>query len=128
MPKSPALVNTVESTATPSTPPISRIVLVAPEACPASSGRTEDSTALAAGANTSAMPVPAITKAGTMRPYAMSGSVVTASQASAPACRASPDAISGRLPMRSDRIPATGATKIGIAVQGKVRMPASSGE
>ena len=56
----------------------------------------------------------------------MSGWVVTASQASAPACSARPAAISGRLPMRSERIPATGATKIGIAVQGKVRMPASA--
>jgi hypothetical protein len=30
--------------------------------------------------------------------------------------------------MRSDSTPATGATKIGIAVHGSVRMPASSGE
>ena len=43
----------------PSTPPSSRIALVAPEAWPAWSVRTEDSTALAAGANTSAMPAPA---------------------------------------------------------------------
>lgn len=52
---------TVERTETPSTPPISRIVLVAPDACPASLVRTEERTALAAGANTSAMPAPAIT-------------------------------------------------------------------
>ena len=58
----------------------------------------------------------------------MSGVVVTASQARAPACSARPATMSGRLPMRSERIPATGATKIGIAVQGSVRMPASSGE
>jgi hypothetical protein len=60
-------VNTVASTATPSTPPISRIVFVAPDACPASLGRTELSTAFAAGANTSAIPVPAITKPGRSR-------------------------------------------------------------
>ena len=57
-------VKTVASTATPSTPPTSRIVFVAPEACPASLARTEPSTAFAAGANTSAMPAPAITNPG----------------------------------------------------------------
>ena len=46
----------------------------------------------------------------------------------AAACSARPVAISGRLPIRSDRMPATGATKIGIAVHGSVRRPASSGE
>ena len=49
----------------PSTPPTSRIALVAPEAWPASSGRTALSTALAVGANTSAIPVPAITNGST---------------------------------------------------------------
>ena len=53
-----ALVNTVASTAIPRTPPSSRIEFVAPEACPAWSVRTEDRTALADGANTSAMPLP----------------------------------------------------------------------
>jgi hypothetical protein len=42
--------------------------LVAPDAWPASSGRTELSTAFAAGANTLAMPLPANTKPGTNRP------------------------------------------------------------
>ncbi len=55
-------------------------------------------------------------------------SVTSASQARPAAWSASPAAISGRLPMRSDRMPAIGATKIGIAVHGSVRMPASSGE
>src|ERR1044072_3078672 len=41
------------------------MALVAPDAWPASSGLTEDSTALAAGANTSAMPVPPMMNAGT---------------------------------------------------------------
>jgi hypothetical protein len=58
-------VNTVASTATPSTPPISRIVLLAPDAWPASLGRTAPRIAFAAGANTSAMPVPAATNPGT---------------------------------------------------------------
>ncbi len=56
----PLVANTVASTATPRTPPSSRIALVAPDAWPASSGRTALRTALAAGAKTSAMPVPAI--------------------------------------------------------------------
>ena len=36
--------------------------------------------------------------------------------------------ISGREPIRSERIPAIGATSIGMPVQGSVRRPASSGE
>ena len=44
------------------------MALVAPDAWPASSGRTAPSTALAAGAKTSAMPVPPMTKAGTSSP------------------------------------------------------------
>jgi hypothetical protein len=43
-------------------------------------------------------------------------------------CSASPIAISGRDPIRSLSTPAIGATKIGIAVHGSVRSPASSGE
>ncbi len=50
----------------PSTPPSSRIALVAPEACPVCEVRTEASTALADGANTSAMPLPASTNGITM--------------------------------------------------------------
>ena len=64
----PASLNTVASTATPSTPPISRIVFMAPEAWPASAGRTAPRMALAAGAKTSAMPAPAIMKPGTSSP------------------------------------------------------------
>jgi hypothetical protein len=41
---------------------------------------------------------------------------------------ASPSAINGRPPIRSERLPAIGAMNIGIAVQGRVRRPASSGE
>ena len=98
--------NTVASTATPSTPPSSRIAFVAPDAWPASSGRTAPSTALAAGANTSAMPVPAITNgidelARTARPARRS----TPASRSPAACSARPVAISGREPIRSDSMP-----------------------
>ncbi len=43
-------------------------LVFAPDACPASSGRTAPRTALAAGAKTSAMPVPPMTNAGTSSP------------------------------------------------------------
>ena len=68
MTNEPALENTVASTAIPSTPPTSRIALVAPEAWPASDVRTDDSTALAAGAKTSAIPVPAMMNGTTTLP------------------------------------------------------------
>ena len=69
----PLCENTVARTAMPSTPPSSRIALVAPEAWPASSGRTAPSTALAAGAKTIAMPAPAITNGITSWLYGTSG-------------------------------------------------------
>ena len=49
----------------PITPPSSRIALVAPEAWPAERWSTEPSTAFADGANTSAMPAPAIANGST---------------------------------------------------------------
>ena len=124
----PAPVKTAASTATPSTPPSSRTALFAPDAWPASSCRTAPSTAFAAGANTIAMPVPPSTKAGTSKPYATSGSETAAIHMIAIACRNRPVAISGREPNRSERIPAIGATSIGMPVHGSVRSPASSGE
>ena len=93
--------NTVASTATPSTPPSSRIALVAPDACPASSGRTAPSTALAAGANTSAMPTPAIDERDDRgRRRAPTGSRPT------PASRS-------RSPAAPGRSPSAGATRCG---------------
>src|SRR4051794_32042630 len=124
----PLALKTLASTATPTTPPTSRIAFVAPEALPASAGATDPSTALAAGANTSAIPVPARTNGTISALYATVGSLTIASQVMAIDWSASPLAISGRDPIRSLRIPATGATKIGIAVHGSVRRPASSGE
>ena len=54
--------------------------------------------------------------------------MTAASQPSPIACSASPATSSGRPPMRSDSEPAMGATMTGMAVQGRVRSPASSGE
>ena len=50
----------------PSVPPSSRIAFVAPDACPAWLTFTEESTALADGANTSPIPAPASTNGPTM--------------------------------------------------------------
>src|SRR5262245_23096343 len=61
----PRAENTAPSTATPNTPPNSRMALFAPEAMPSSSRRTEPSTMLATGAKNSDMPMPATTNAGT---------------------------------------------------------------
>ncbi len=124
----PLCANTVASTATPSTPPSSRIAFVAPDAWPASSGCTLLSTALAAGANTSAMPVPAMMNGITSSPYGTVGLEMLASHPIAPACSVRPVTISGRDPIRSDSSPAIGAMNIGMIVQGSVRSPASSGE
>src|SRR5215208_1443378 len=120
--------NTEASTATPRTPPTSRIALLTPEALPSSSGRTAESTTFATGAKKSAMPMPPRMKAPTSSVYGTDGSDTRASQPSAIACRARPVAISGRPPMRSESAPATGATNIGIAVHGSVLRPAPSGE
>ena len=97
-------VNTVASTATPSTPPSSRIALLAPEAWPACSVRTdgqhrvgrrgEDERHAGAAEDERA-------RAGSRR------SVVTlasaASQPSAIACSASPATMNGRLPQRAEK-------------------------
>ena len=56
----PAPANTEASTATPKTPPTSRIALLAPDACPARSGATDPRIAAADGAKVSAIPTPAI--------------------------------------------------------------------
>ena len=52
-------------TATPNTPPSSRMALLAPDALPASSGRTAPRTTVATGAKKSAIPTPAIANGGT---------------------------------------------------------------
>ena len=98
-----------------------------PEALPSSSRRTLDSTRLATGAKYSDMPTPAITNDGTRSAYGTVGDEIAAIQPRALAMRAMPAISSGRLPMRSERMPAMGATSMGIAVQGSVRRPACSG-
>ena len=60
--------------------------------------------------------------------YGVVGVVTGAIQPSPTACSASPTPISGRPPIRSESAPAIGAMKIGIAVHGSIRRPASSGE
>ena len=102
--------------------------MFAPDALPSSSGRTADSTRFAVGAKYRLMPTPAITNGGTSRRYATVGDETSASHASAPDISAMPTTSSGRLPIRSDSRPAMGATRIGMAVHGSVRRPASSGE
>ena len=120
---------TLASTATPSAPPTSRIALLAPLALPSSLRRTLERIMLETGAKTSAMPMPGEherARSGCCR--RPSGEDTAASQPSAIACRARPVAISGRLPMRSENMPASGAMNIGISVQGSVRTPASKAE
>ena len=53
-------------TATPKTPPSSRIALFAPDALPSSSGRTAERTTLAIGAKNRPIPTPATMNAGTI--------------------------------------------------------------
>src|SRR5262245_65771404 len=50
--------NTEARTATPNTPPTSRMALLAPDALPSSSRRTADRTTLAMGAKNRPMPAP----------------------------------------------------------------------
>jgi hypothetical protein len=128
VPYPPYWAKTEASTATPNTPPSSRIALFAPEAWPSSCGRTEESTTFATGAKYSAMPMPEITNGSTKAEYAVVGEPTAASQARPVACSPSPTTISGLPPMRSESAPAIGATKIGIAVHGRIRRPACSGE
>ena len=66
------------STATPNTPPSSRIALLAPEACPSSCGLTEDRTTLATGAKSSAIPRPEIANALMRSTYGAVGVVTKA--------------------------------------------------
>lgn len=116
------------STATPRAPPTSRRALLAPEAMPCSSGRTLDITRLAAGAKYRAMPTPPTISPGSCETYEASGAMIVAKYARPAAWRASPVTTTGRPPNRSESIPATGATSIGIPVQGSIRRPASVGE
>ena len=61
----PRAENTAPRTAIPNTPPSSRIALLAPEAMPSWSRRTEPRTTLATGAKKSDIPIPETMNAGT---------------------------------------------------------------
>ncbi len=99
-----------------------------PEALPSSSGLTAERTTFATGAKNIAMPVPLRMNGITSSVYGTVGVETAASHPSPIACSASPPAISGRPPIRSERAPAIGATIIGMAVHGRIRSPAPSGE
>jgi hypothetical protein len=73
------------------------------------------------------MPAHAMIIGSTNRPYPPSAEASHATQPSPTACRASPAAISGRVPIRSATAPDSGATSIGVAVHGSSRSPVASG-
>ena len=86
------------STATPITPPISRIALFAPDALPAWSGRTEASTVAAAVGKISDIPVPVITNGAISSTNGVSGADTIPIHARPTAWSARPATISGRVP------------------------------
>src|SRR4051794_30373444 len=123
----PFAVKIAARTATPNTPPTSRIALLAPDALPSSSGRTADRTTLAMGAKNMPMPTPLTMNGRTNAEYGASGAAIEASQPRPTDIRARPVATIGRAPMRPLSTPAMGATTIGMAVHGRTRRPASNG-
>jgi hypothetical protein len=80
------------------------------------------------GAKKSPIPIPEIANGATMSMYGVVGVETAAIQPSPIACSASPTPMMRPPPIRSDRAPAIGATKIGIAVHGRIRSPDWSGE
>ena len=125
--KPPAPAKIVDITATPKTPPTSRIALFVPEAWPARCGATTLSSALADGAKTRPMPMPAIMNGGRRLEFVESTPAAIASHASAAPCIARPSAISPRGPRRSARTPAIGLVIAVAPVQTSMRTPASNG-
>lgn len=104
------------------------MAVLVPEALPWSAGRTVDIRALEAGAKYRPIPMPLMISGASWVAYETSALRIRANHARPRACRASPAATTGRLPIRSERIPAIGATIIGMPVQGSMRSPASVGE
>jgi len=102
--------------------------LFAPDAWPSSDGFTDERTTFATGAKKSAMPAPERMNGITRSLYGVVGVDTEAIHARPAACIASPRPISFWPPTRSDMAPAIGATKIGIAVHGRIRSPAWNGE
>src|SRR5262245_43784700 len=104
------------------------MALLAPEAWPSSTRRTDPRTTLATGAKKSPIPTPARMKGATSAEYDTAGDDTAASQARPAACRASPTPMILGPGTRSDSAPAIGATMTGIAVHGRTRRPEPSGE
>ena len=65
--------------------------------------------------------------AGTSARYSTVGVATSEIHARATAWSARPATISGRVPVRDETSPASGATKMGMIVQGSVRRPAWNG-
>src|SRR5207248_10944100 len=110
----PACAKTDTRTATPNTPPSSRIAFVAPEALPSCSGATELSTTFATGAKNRAIPAPETTNGATRSAYDTVGDSSAARKTSPVACSARPSAINRWPPTLSDSAPAIGEMKTGI--------------
>ncbi|KRB75610.1 hypothetical protein ASE03_16890 [Kitasatospora sp. Root187] len=123
----PWAVKTLLSTAMPSAPPISRTVVLAPEALPRCSGPTAPSTTAAVGAIAKPIPAPATSIPPTNWEYGVSAEATRLIQDRPTAWRKRPSAISRPPPTRSVSAPAIGAITIGIRVQDSVSTPACSG-
>src|SRR4051812_9518671 len=118
---------TAVSSAMPKATPNSRTVELDELAIAKSSSGRPWRTAVALGAKVSPMPTPAIASGTMNEVYGEPCSASHANHTSDEVCRVSPTRSSERTPVRLTRAPAIGATTIGAAVQGSVRMPASSG-
>ena len=80
------------------------------------------------GAKKRPMPTPEMMKGTIMAVYAIDVLAMSPSQARPIAIRLRPTPMSRPPPTRSESAPATGATKIGASVQGRIESPASRGE
>ena len=121
--------NTEARTATPNTPPSSRMALFAPDALPSCSAGTEPRTTFATGVKKRAIPPPERMNGSTRCEYGVPVPVTAAIQINPADWRASPTVITRwPPPSRSRNAPAIGAMKIGIAVHGRMRRPDCSGD
>src|SRR5262249_42535354 len=87
-PEAPRCGNTAASTATPKTPPSSRIALFAPDATPTSAGGTDATTAFATVGKQSEVPTPATVSATPSSAYPIPGFAIHATHPSPIACSA----------------------------------------
>ena len=112
----------------PRTPPSSRNAALAPEATPSSDLGRVPSTTEARGTKNSVIPTPQRMNGAIMSAYGVVGVRMVASQVNPVACSARPLMTSGFPPHRSASWPTTGARTMVIAVHGRTRTPACSGE